>query len=165
MAWVRAIVGTPAKVADKLEEYIELSDCDGFNIAYSVFPQSYVDIVEMLVPELQRRGIYKHDYTAGTLREKLYKKQPRLAANHPASAYRKIRPETVDVAPQACFLRHPAASTTKRRQELLAALETRQMSAVELVDASISRIESLDGDINAVVERDFERGTRRGEGR
>ncbi len=86
----QAIVGTPATVADRLEEIMALSDCDGFNIAYSVFPGSYTDIVDMLVPELQRRGVYKTDYAPGTLREKLSKRAPRLPETHPAANFRNL---------------------------------------------------------------------------
>ena len=46
------------------------------------------DIVELLIPELQRRGLFKKEYRSGTLREKLFAKGPRLGTTHPAHAYR-----------------------------------------------------------------------------
>lgn len=83
------IVGSPVQVADELESWINETDVDGFNLAYIVTPESFSDFVELVVPELQRRGVYKQEYRPGTLREKLYGAgRARLAGNHPASSYR-----------------------------------------------------------------------------
>jgi FMN-dependent oxidoreductase (nitrilotriacetate monooxygenase family) len=83
------VVGSPQSVADQLQAWIDETDVDGFNLAYAVTPESFSDFVELVVPELQRRGIYKHDYAAGTLREKLYGKgHSCLPNNHPAARYR-----------------------------------------------------------------------------
>ena len=65
-------VGGPQTVADLLEEWVEETDVDGFNLAYAVTHETFSDIVTYLVPELQRRGVYKRDYAPGTLREKLF---------------------------------------------------------------------------------------------
>ena len=46
------------------------------------------DVVELLIPELQKRGVYKQDYAAGTLREKLFAAGPQLSAPHPGAGYR-----------------------------------------------------------------------------
>ncbi|MXN80279.1 5,10-methylene tetrahydromethanopterin reductase, partial [Burkholderia sp. 4701] len=46
------------------------------------------DVVELVVPELQRRGAYQTDYAPGTLRAKLHRAGPRLPAPHPAARYR-----------------------------------------------------------------------------
>jgi FMN-dependent oxidoreductase (nitrilotriacetate monooxygenase family) len=81
------IVGSPAHVADELESWIEETDVDGFNLAYIVTPESFIDFVELVVPELQRRSIYKQEYSPGTLREKLFG-TPRLRDYHPAACYR-----------------------------------------------------------------------------
>ena len=52
-------------------------------------PESFEDFVDLVVPELTRRGVYKRDYRPGTLREKLFGKgRARLAAPHPAAQYR-----------------------------------------------------------------------------
>lgn len=59
-------------VADELQAWVEETDVDGFNLAYAVTHETFTDVVELLVPELQKRGAYKRDYTAGTLREKLF---------------------------------------------------------------------------------------------
>ncbi len=65
-------VGSPTTIADILEEWVEETDVDGFNLAYAVTPETFEDIVTYLVPELQRRGVYPTAYREGTLREKLF---------------------------------------------------------------------------------------------
>ena len=55
--------------------------------------ETFEDIVNLLVPELQRRGVYPSAYGPGsTLREKLFSARPYLPANHPAAQYRDIEP-------------------------------------------------------------------------
>ncbi|MOA17902.1 Dimethyl-sulfide monooxygenase [compost metagenome] len=63
---------------------------DGFNLAYAVTHETFVDVVELLIPELQRRGAFKTEYAPGTLREKLFGAGPRLPENHPAAGYRDL---------------------------------------------------------------------------
>jgi hypothetical protein len=46
-------------------------------------------MADLVVPELQARGLYKHDYAPGTFREKLFGRGPRLPPNHPAAAVRR----------------------------------------------------------------------------
>jgi len=83
------IVGSPGQVADSLEAWIEATGVDGFNLAYAVAPETMTDVVDLLVPELQRRGRYKRGYTPGTLREKLFGPgKARLKAPHPAAQIR-----------------------------------------------------------------------------
>ena len=48
-------VGTPEKIADTLEEWIEDTDIDGFNLAYAITPGTFKDFVDLVIPELQRR--------------------------------------------------------------------------------------------------------------
>ena len=83
-------VGGPQTVADLIEEWVEDADVDGFNLAYAVTPETFSDVVDHLVPELQRRGIYKADYAAGTLREKLFGAGPRLPAEHWGAGFRHL---------------------------------------------------------------------------
>lgn len=64
-------VGTPGDVADRLEQWFTGGACDGFVIGASHVPGAYVDFVDLVVPELQRRGLYHADYEAATLRENL----------------------------------------------------------------------------------------------
>ncbi len=83
------VVGTPEKVADAIEAWVEQTDVDGLNLAFAISPGSFEDVVDLLVPELVRRGRYKNAYRPGTLREKLFGAgRPRLAAPHPAAGYR-----------------------------------------------------------------------------
>jgi FMN-dependent oxidoreductase (nitrilotriacetate monooxygenase family) len=90
------IVGSPEHVADELERWVDETDIDGFNLAYAVRPESFTDVADLLVPELQRRGRYKTDYRRGTLREKLFGAgRARLGDQHPAARYRyraEVRP-------------------------------------------------------------------------
>jgi alkanesulfonate monooxygenase SsuD/methylene tetrahydromethanopterin reductase-like flavin-dependent oxidoreductase (luciferase family) len=81
------IAGSPATVADQLEQWIDDTGVDGFNMAFAVRPETFVDIVDMLVPELQRRGRYKTEYAKGSLRKKLFGR-PRLGQQHPGAMYR-----------------------------------------------------------------------------
>ena len=81
-------VGSPSTVADHLERWVDESGVDGFNLAYAVFPESFTDFIDLVIPELQRRGRYKTAYTSGTMRQKLFGRGARLPSNHPAAAYR-----------------------------------------------------------------------------
>lgn len=83
------IVGSYQDVADAFEDWMRETDVDGFNLAYAVTPETFVDIVDLVVPELRRRGLYKTEYAPGTLREKLYGPgQARLPESHPAARVR-----------------------------------------------------------------------------
>ena len=83
-------VGGPETAADLIEEWVEDTGIDGFNLAYAVTHETFSDIVEHLVPELQKRGRYKRDYAAGTLREKLFGAGARLPSTHVGSRYRDL---------------------------------------------------------------------------
>jgi alkanesulfonate monooxygenase SsuD/methylene tetrahydromethanopterin reductase-like flavin-dependent oxidoreductase (luciferase family) len=64
-------VGAPGDVADQMEEWFGSEACDGFVIAATHMPGAYEDFVRLVVPELQRRGLYHREYTGVTLRENL----------------------------------------------------------------------------------------------
>jgi alkanesulfonate monooxygenase SsuD/methylene tetrahydromethanopterin reductase-like flavin-dependent oxidoreductase (luciferase family) len=81
------VVGSPATVADALEEWIDATGLDGFNLAFAVRPETFVNVADLLVPELQRRGRYKTRYAEGTLRKKLFGRD-RLQDGHPAAQHR-----------------------------------------------------------------------------
>ncbi|WP_159501163.1 LLM class flavin-dependent oxidoreductase [Microbacterium sp. 18062] len=81
------IVGGPETVADELERWIEVGGIDGFNLAYVVTPGTFEDIVELLVPELRRRGRVWDDYEGDTLRERLSGSAV-VPEWHPAHQYR-----------------------------------------------------------------------------
>ena len=82
------MVGSPARIADELLGWIEEADVDGFILSRSVTPECFVDFIDLVVPELQRRGAYKTAYTPGTLRAKLFDAGDRLPPTHPAAAHR-----------------------------------------------------------------------------
>jgi long-chain alkane monooxygenase len=83
-------VGSPETIANILQEWVEETDVDGFNLAYAVTPETFEDIVNLLVPELQKRGAYPTAYRAGTLREKLFGDGSYLPPEHPAAGFRDI---------------------------------------------------------------------------
>ena len=66
-----AMVGTPARIADEMQEWLETGACDGFNIMFPYLPGGLDDFVDRVVPELQRRGIHRTEYEGRTLRENL----------------------------------------------------------------------------------------------
>ncbi|WP_146550118.1 LLM class flavin-dependent oxidoreductase [Rummeliibacillus suwonensis] len=87
-------VGSAETVADLLENWIEETDADGFNLAYATIPGTFEDIVEYLIPELQKRGRFKTSYKEGTLREKLdLNDGPYMHSTHPAYQYKKLHQE------------------------------------------------------------------------
>ncbi|MFC3059132.1 LLM class flavin-dependent oxidoreductase [Paenirhodobacter populi] len=86
-----ALVGTPAEVADELERWVRVGEIDGFNLTRIVTPESYEDFADLVVPELQDRGVYKTEYAAGTLRHKVFGAGDRLPARHAAEAFRPNR--------------------------------------------------------------------------
>jgi alkanesulfonate monooxygenase len=66
-----ALVGTPMAIADEMEEWLEGRACDGFNIMFPYVPGGLDDFVDRVVPELQRRGLFRREYEGRTLRENL----------------------------------------------------------------------------------------------
>ncbi|MCA0048985.1 LLM class flavin-dependent oxidoreductase [Mesorhizobium sp. B283B1A] len=70
------IVGTAAKVADELQARFEGGAADGFNVMPSYFPGELDAFCELVVPELQRRGLFRRDYEGRTLRDHLGLKRP-----------------------------------------------------------------------------------------
>ena len=66
-----AMVGTPAMIADQMEEWLHGEACDGFNVMFSHLPGGLEDFVGQVVPELQRRGLFRRAYEGRTLRDHL----------------------------------------------------------------------------------------------
>jgi hypothetical protein len=86
-------VGGPSTVADLLQEWVEETDVDGFNLTCAVAHETFADVAGYLVPELQPREAFRRDYTPGTLREKLFGGDARLGCDHPAAGYRQFAEE------------------------------------------------------------------------
>ena len=66
-----SMVGTAVTIADEMEEWLETGGSDGFNIMFPYLPAGLDDFVDLVVPELQRRGLFRRDYQGATLREHL----------------------------------------------------------------------------------------------
>jgi FMN-dependent oxidoreductase (nitrilotriacetate monooxygenase family) len=67
----RVVVGSPQKIADEIESWFRNEGADGFNVMPPVLPESLNDFVELVIPELQRRGLFRTEYEGKTLRENL----------------------------------------------------------------------------------------------
>jgi alkanesulfonate monooxygenase SsuD/methylene tetrahydromethanopterin reductase-like flavin-dependent oxidoreductase (luciferase family) len=92
-------VGSPQTVADEMERWVREADLDGFNVGYVTTPGTFEEVVDLLVPELRRRGVYAEAGEEGlTAREKVYGKgQRELRADHPGSRYKyDVYEEEVD---------------------------------------------------------------------
>jgi alkanesulfonate monooxygenase len=72
--------GSPQQVADHMEEWFRKEGCDGFNIMPPYLPGGLNDFVELVIPELQRRGLFRTEYEGRTLRD-------HLGLARPASRY------------------------------------------------------------------------------
>mgnify|MGYP001161249778 FL=1 len=64
-------VGTPKDIADEMEEWFLSESCDGFVLSATHIPGAYNDFVKLIVPELQKRGLFRNDYSGTTLRQNL----------------------------------------------------------------------------------------------
>ena len=83
----RFLIGAPEQVADELQDWFDLG-IDGFNLTYCTTPGTFVDFIDGVVPELQKRGLAQREYAPGSLREKVFGRA-RLPDGHPAAAYRR----------------------------------------------------------------------------
>ena len=82
------LAGDAVSIADELQAWVEEGEVDGFNLSRIVAPESFSDFIDIVVPELQDRGLYKTAYAEGSLRAKLFGEGDRLPARHPAQAFR-----------------------------------------------------------------------------
>ena len=71
-----SIIGTPEDVANEMQRWLENGACDGFNFVPSVYPSGLEDFVTMVIPELQKRGIFRREYEGQTLRDNLGLRRP-----------------------------------------------------------------------------------------
>src|SRR5258707_5891064 len=87
--------GSPAQVADHMEQWFKEGGCDGFNLMPPFLPGGLDDFVELVLPELRRLGLVRTEYEGRTLRE-------HLGLERPASRYGKPA-EAETAAPVALF--------------------------------------------------------------
>jgi alkanesulfonate monooxygenase len=72
-----SFVGTAQTIADQMQEWLETEGCDGFNVMFPFLPAGLDDFVDKVVPELQRRGLFRTEYEGRTLRENLGLPRPK----------------------------------------------------------------------------------------
>ncbi|MER8813486.1 LLM class flavin-dependent oxidoreductase [Mesorhizobium sp. M0965] len=80
------VVGTPQQIADTMEERFENYGADGFNIMAPIMPGGLKDFIELVVPELRRRGLFRQEYEGRTLRDNLGLKRPANRFSRSAAA-------------------------------------------------------------------------------
>jgi N-acetyl-S-(2-succino)cysteine monooxygenase len=78
----REIKGTPEQIADQMQEWFENGAADGFNIMPPYLPGGLEDFVNLVIPILQERGLFRTEYTGNTLRENLGLKRPANTLTH-----------------------------------------------------------------------------------
>jgi len=71
------MIGTAASIADQMERWLHEAGCDGFNIMFPYLPGGLDDFVDQVIPELQRRGLFRREYEGRTLRENLGLPRPK----------------------------------------------------------------------------------------
>lgn len=77
------VVGTPETIVDQLQQWFEEAGADGFNIMAPYFPGGLVEFIDLVLPELRRRGLFRTEYTGHTLRD-------HLGLRRPVSAYASL---------------------------------------------------------------------------
>jgi FMN-dependent oxidoreductase (nitrilotriacetate monooxygenase family) len=77
------IIGTPKEIADMMEEWVATKACDGFNVMPPLFPDSLIEFNAMVIPELQRRGLFRRQYEGTTLRANLGLQRPAWSPQPP----------------------------------------------------------------------------------
>lgn len=86
------VVGTPQSIADQMEHWFHTGAADGFNVLPPTLPQGLSDFAELVIPELQKRGLFRTEYTGWTLREHLGLARPA----HPAARRSSVAADRVD---------------------------------------------------------------------
>jgi alkanesulfonate monooxygenase SsuD/methylene tetrahydromethanopterin reductase-like flavin-dependent oxidoreductase (luciferase family) len=81
-------IGNPIEVADQIQHHFETSGVDGYNLNHLVTPSCLEDFIDLVIPILQERGLYKTEYKEGSLRQKLFSHgESVLPDDHPGSKY------------------------------------------------------------------------------
>ena len=119
----RVIVGTPEYMADEMEKWLKEEAADGFNVVCNHYPKPFEDFCRQVVPELQRRGIFRTEYEGTTLRENFGLTVPenRYTARRRAPWPRRRHEETLTIAAAAAdwprwdWRRRPSRKARPRR--------------------------------------------------
>jgi hypothetical protein len=83
------IIGSPKTVVDELERWVEIAGVDGFNLSHVVNPGSFEDVIEFVIPELQRRGLFRREVEKeGASVRETFLGQKWLLDDHPGRKYR-----------------------------------------------------------------------------
>lgn len=143
-------VGIASTVADELERWIEEGDLDGFNLAYVTTPGTFEDVVDLLVPELRRRGLYPEKAEDGlTAREKVYGKGQRgLRGDHTGSRYKyEVYEEEPPYSPPSKTtsekVRHTSKEDLEASRHRLAAEAIASTPGAEAIHASLQIVPSV----------------------
>jgi FMN-dependent oxidoreductase (nitrilotriacetate monooxygenase family) len=83
------VVGDATEVAEELSSWMDEGEIDGFNLTRTVVPESFEDFIDIVVPALQERGLYKTVYEQGSLRRKLFGEGDRLPDRHIGASFRR----------------------------------------------------------------------------
>jgi len=86
-----SFVGTPASIADDMQTWLDEEGSDGFNVMFPYLPEGLDDFVDKVVPELQRRGLFRTEYEGATLRENLGLARPANRFFEPAEEVPRAR--------------------------------------------------------------------------
>ena len=86
---VPTVAGTPKEIADQLEAWFVSGAADGYNLMFPLLPEDWVNFATTVVPELQRRGLFRTEYEPGTLRDRLGLARPANRFAVERDAYRK----------------------------------------------------------------------------
>ena len=89
------VIGGPKEIADRLEQWFVERACDGFVVSATHVPGAYEDFVRFVVPELQRRGLFRKEFAGTTLRENLGLPVPPVSAWRKAGTTRGARKSAV----------------------------------------------------------------------
>lgn len=82
-------IGSPTQIADFMANFITQTGADGFNIGHIIQPGTIESFVDLVIPELQQRGLVQTDYQEGTYREKIFGEGPHLRTDHPGKKRQK----------------------------------------------------------------------------
>ena len=137
-----SMVGTPASIADTMQDWLETEASDGFTIQFPYLPAGLFDFVDQVVPELQRRGLFRRQYEGATLRENLGLPRPENRFSRP-----RRRLEPFCQAPG----RDPSGSGRRTDVDVLRATPAMARSSRLRRMAGLFLCESLGGEFAQVV--------------